>query len=66
MQPCLLIKTQSLIQRDLSTRWVSENRLALLNDLAGKYGQEPVLAVLDQIITANSERDWAQEAKGKR
>jgi predicted ArsR family transcriptional regulator len=57
-------KKQSLIQRDLSARWLSENRLALLNELAGKYGQEPVLAVLDQIITANSERDWAQEAKG--
>jgi hypothetical protein len=52
------------IQSELSARWVNENRLALLNDLAGKYGQERVLAVLDKIIAANSKRDWAQEAEG--
>ena len=55
-------ESQLEIQRELSTRWVNENRLELLNDLAGKYGQERVLAVLDQIISANSIRDWADEA----
>jgi hypothetical protein len=52
------------IQMELSTRWVNENRLELLNNLAGKYGQERVLVVIDTIIAANSRRDWAEEVKG--
>jgi predicted ArsR family transcriptional regulator len=54
---------QLAIQRELSTRWEKENRLELLNDLAGTYREEHLLAVIDIIISANSRRDWEQEAK---
>jgi len=48
----------SVIQRDLANRWPHENRLELLNDLADKYGEEAVFAVIDKIIDANCRRDW--------
>jgi predicted ArsR family transcriptional regulator len=51
------------IHKELSTRWVNENRLDLLNDLAATYGQERVLTVIDQIITAASTRDWEEAAR---
>ncbi|MFZ6031544.1 MAG: L-2-amino-thiazoline-4-carboxylic acid hydrolase [Chloroflexota bacterium] len=47
-----------LIQQEFASRWVQEDRLALLNDLARKFGEEHVMAVLDQIISANCKRDW--------
>jgi len=56
-------KGQSSIQRELSTRWENENRLELLNDLAGTNGQERVLAVIDQIISASCKRDWEEAAR---
>lgn len=48
----------SLIQKELAHRWVRENRLALLEDLAYKFGEENVITVLDLIISANCKRDW--------
>jgi hypothetical protein len=48
----------STIQRQLADRWVGENRLELLIDLANKYGEEDVFTVLDKIIYANCIRDW--------
>lgn len=51
------------IQKELASRWSKENRLDLLNDLAGKHGEERVLAVIDQIIYANSKRNWEQAGK---
>ena len=47
-----------ITQQELADRWVGENRLALLDDLASKFGEESVIAVLDQIIYANCKRNW--------
>ncbi len=51
------------IQKELADRWVNENRLELLNDLANRYGEERVLAVIDTIIDGNSRKNWAQQGK---
>ncbi len=46
------------IQKELAGRWRGENRLELLKDLADKFGEENVVAVIDRIIYANCKRDW--------
>jgi predicted ArsR family transcriptional regulator len=58
-------ETQVVIQIELSNRWTQENRLELLNNLAHKFGEEGVLAVIDKIIYANCSRDWAQLGREK-
>jgi hypothetical protein len=56
-------ESQSAIQKELSDRWIEENRLELLNDLADRFGEEEVLAVIDKIIYANCRKGWEQVAK---
>jgi hypothetical protein len=46
------------IQKELSDRWVKENRLQLLNDLADRYTEDEVFAVVDKIIYANCRKGW--------
>jgi len=58
-------ESQSAIQRELTDRWIEENRLELLNHLAERFGEEEVLAVIDRIIDANCRRDWEQVGKQK-
>ena len=58
-------KIQSEIQRELTNRWVKENRLNLLNNLDNKYGEENVLIVIDKIISTNCSRDWKFIGKEK-
>jgi predicted ArsR family transcriptional regulator len=53
-------KTRAAIQKELADRWPHENRLALLKDTAAKYGEEPMLAVIDKIIWENGKEDWRQ------
>jgi hypothetical protein len=53
----------SLIERELADRWLGENRLWLLIDLADKYGEENVFTVLDKIIYVNCRRDWERIGK---
>jgi hypothetical protein len=48
------------IQNEFANRWVHENRLDLLHDLAKKYREEEVLAVIDKIIYENCKKDWEQ------
>jgi len=58
-------ENQSVIQRELSSRWINENRLALLNDLAEKFGEEEMLTVIDTIIYMNCKSGWQQVGKEK-
>jgi len=51
------------IARELAERWLGENRLHLLIDLAEQYGEENVFTVLDKIIYANCQRDWERVGK---
>ncbi|MFN2297748.1 MAG: L-2-amino-thiazoline-4-carboxylic acid hydrolase [Anaerolineales bacterium] len=53
----------AVIQRELAGRWKSGNRLVLLNDLAERFGEEPLLAVVDAIIADTSRRGWERTAK---
>ncbi|MBN1797346.1 MAG: L-2-amino-thiazoline-4-carboxylic acid hydrolase [Spirochaetales bacterium] len=55
----------TLIQKELSNRWVHENRLELLHDLAKKYGEGEMLAVIDKIIYENCKYDWEQVGREK-
>ncbi|GAK59167.1 hypothetical protein U27_06143 [Candidatus Vecturithrix granuli] len=55
----------AVIQKELANRWIDENRLELLNDLADRFGEEDVLAVIDQIISTNCRRDWELVGKEK-
>ncbi len=52
--------TQSAIQQELSARWINENRLDLLNELADKFSEADMLAVIDKIIFTNCQRNWRQ------
>jgi hypothetical protein len=56
-------KDQAVIQRELANRWVQENRLELLNELSGRFGEAQIFAVIDKIIAANCRRDWGQIGK---
>jgi predicted ArsR family transcriptional regulator len=56
---------QSLIQKQLSNRWVQENRLALLKEIVSEFGEDEVLAVIDKIIYTNCKKDWEQTGKEK-
>lgn len=56
-------KTQSAIEKEISSRWVQENRLQLLNDLAKSYGEEEVFDVLDKILYSNCSDGWKQKGK---
>jgi predicted ArsR family transcriptional regulator len=58
-------ETQLALQKELADRWVKENRLELLVDLAERYGEEKVLAVLDQIIYEVSKKNWEQLSQGR-
>jgi hypothetical protein len=51
-------KKRVAVMEGLITRWRHENRLSLLNDLAARYGEEEVFAVIDQIIEKNLKLDW--------
>jgi predicted ArsR family transcriptional regulator len=51
------------IQRELAARWKKENRLDLLAGLAERYGEDPVLAVIDAIIADSSRRGWERTGK---
>jgi len=55
----------AVIRRELAERWPRENRLALLKDIRAKYGEEPMLTVIDKIIWENCELDWKQVGKEK-
>jgi hypothetical protein len=58
-------KRQVLIQQELSNRWVHENRLMLLKEIAAEFGEEEMLAVIDAIIYENCKKDWEQVGKEK-
>jgi predicted ArsR family transcriptional regulator len=50
------------IQNELAARWKGGNRLALLNELAERYGAESLLAVIDAVIADTSRRSWERTA----
>jgi predicted ArsR family transcriptional regulator len=54
---------RSAVQKELAGRWTGENRLGLLNDLADRFGEAEVSAVLDAVIAANCRRDWERIGK---
>jgi predicted ArsR family transcriptional regulator len=56
-------KKHLLIQSGLFSRWKNENRLLLIEELSKKYGEGPVLFVIDKIIYTNSITNWEKEGK---
>lgn len=56
-------KVKTEIQTELSRRWRSEDRAALLEDLSARFGQDTVLETVDAIVRTNCRQDWEENGR---
>ena len=59
-------KVKSGIQAELSRRWRAEDRVSLLEDLAGRFGEKTVMETIDAIVWTSCRQDWEENGRKSR